>query len=171
MFRNVATCDWCARDYSHCYQINFKRNEIFKHWNKLLSWKQTWSSQKIDKWCCAFRTHSEKEFSAKSVKGLKLLTVFTRELRLTIFDKVPSPPLILRNKEFRAFSWNFEIWGFISLYEILRKLMCGIAHVCFAHPESSTASEAKFFFAKIVNSSNPDTIFARKSHLRLLTGL
>ena len=47
---------------------------------------------------------SEKEFSAKSVKGLKLLTVFTRELRLTIFDKVPSPPLILRNKEFRAFS-------------------------------------------------------------------
>lgn len=114
---------------------------------------------------------SEKEFSAKSVKGLKLLTVFTRELRLTIFDKVPSPPLILRNKEFRAFSWNFEIWGFISLHEILRKLMCGIAHVCFAHPESSTASEAKFFSAKIVNSSNPDTIFARKSHLRLLTGL
>lgn len=114
---------------------------------------------------------SEKEFSAKSVKGLKLLTAFARKLRLTIFDKLPDPPLILRNKEFCVFSWNFAIWSFISLYEILRKLMCGIVHVCSAHPESSIASEAKFFFAKIVNSSNSHTIFARKSHLRLLTGL
>ena len=47
---------------------------------------------------------SEKEFSAKSVKGLKLLTAFARKLRLTIFDKVPNPPLILRNKEFCVFS-------------------------------------------------------------------